>query len=269
MKINQFVKVMMVAGIMLSGMAMAAEPPQAQSRATFTPEQEARIGEVARDYLLAHPDILIEVSQKLQAQQQEQQIKSITDAVLRHQESLLDSISTPSYGPTDAKVAFIEFFDYQCSVCAAQAPVIEAVMKANPKVRYVFKEWPIFAERWPASLAAAQTGLRIWQQKGADAYLAYHNALYATGHDEGKLTPADITKAATQAGTLKGKADDTQKVLSDVEDLARNLGLRGTPGMVVMPVSGATSENVTVIPGGADQETLQRAIDKAAGNMKK
>lgn len=239
-------------------------PPRVPSPA-FTAEQEARIGEVAKDYLLAHPDILVEVSQKLEMQQQEKQQQAMTQAVLRHQDALLDDKSTPSYGPADAKVAFIEFFDYQCSVCARQAPVIESLMKANPQVRYVFKEWPIFAQRWTPSLTAAKTGLQVWQQKGADAYLAYHNALYATGHDEGRLTQADIDKAAAQAGKLKGKNDDMLEVLSRTDALAQNLGLRGTPGMIVMPVNGASADNVTVIPGGADQRALQAAIDKAAG----
>lgn len=231
----------------------------------FTPEQEARIGEVAKAYLLDHPEVLVEVSQKLQAQQQEQQLHALTTAVLAHQDALLNDKATPSYGPADARVALVEFFDYQCSVCAQQAPVLEALMQANPQVRYVFKEWPIFGARWPASMAAAETGLQIWKQKGADAYLAYHNAIYATGHDEGKLTPQDIAHASVKAGKLKGKKAEALDTLSQIDALAQNLGFRGTPGLIVMPVSGATVDNVTVVPGGASQATLQTAIDKALG----
>ncbi|KAA5922100.1 DsbA family protein [Pantoea sp. Bo_2] len=256
---------MLMASALLSGMANAAE----KTTPVFTPELDAHIGEVARDYLLAHPEVLVEVSQKLQAQQQEKQQQAMTAAVIKHQAALLNDKGTPSYGPADAKVAFIEFFDYQCSVCARQAPVIESLMKANPQVRYVFKEWPIFAQRWTPSLTAAKTGLQIYQQKGADAYLAYHNALYATGHDEGRLTLADINSAAAQAGKLEGKNDEMPEVLSGTDALAQNLGLRGTPGMIVMPVNGVTADNVTVIPGGADQNVLQAAIDKAAGHAKK
>lgn len=265
MKPNNTLKMMMAAGMMLSGLAMAAEQPAA----SFTPAQEARIGEVAKEYLLTHPEVLVEVSQKLQAQQQEKQQQAMTAAVLNHQDALLNDKVTPSFGPGDAKVAFIEFFDYQCSVCARQAPVIESLMKANPQVRYVFKEWPIFAQRWEPSLIAAKTGLQLWQERGADAYLAYHNALYATGHDEGELTQADITSAAAQAGKLKGTNDSMQEVLSRTDSLAQSLGLRGTPAMIVMPTKGATADNVTVIPGGANQASLQAAIDKAAGSAEK
>ncbi|MBZ7671273.1 hypothetical protein FML27_07275 [Klebsiella grimontii] len=138
-------------------------------------------------------------------------------------------------------------------------------MQANPQVRYVFKEWPIFGARWPASLVAAETGLQIWQQKGADAYLSYHNAVYATGHNEGKLTAQDIARASVKAGKLKGKKAEALDTLSQIDALAQNLGLRGTPGLIVMPVAGATVDNVTVVPGGASQETLQNAINKALG----
>lgn len=259
MKLNNALNMMITAGVTLSGLATAAE----QSAVSFTPAQEIRIGEVAREYLLAHPEVLVEINQK----QQEKQQQAMTAAVLSHQDALLNGKTTPSYGPVDAKIAFIEFFDYQCSVCARQAPVIESLMKANPQVRYIFKEWPIFAQHWEPSLTAAKTGLQLWQEKGAEAYLAYHNALYATGHDEGKLTQADISKAVAQAGQLKGQNNDMLEVLSRTDSLALSLGLRGTPTMIVMPVKGATADKVTVIPGGTDQVSLQMAIDKATGSV--
>ncbi|EPX2831369.1 hypothetical protein ACU6Z3_22845 [Klebsiella aerogenes] len=37
----------------------------------FTHEQENRIGEIAEDYMRAHPDILIQMSETLQQEQQE------------------------------------------------------------------------------------------------------------------------------------------------------------------------------------------------------
>lgn len=251
---------------------VAAQIPAAQPAASlpnvsagsglFTPEQEERIGQLAKEYLLAHPEVLVEVSEKLDAVQREQQIKKMTTAVIQHQDALLNDKMIPTVGPSDAKVALIEFFDYQCAVCARQAPIIESLMQANPDVRYIFMEWPIFASRWEASLTAAETGLMMWQQKGADAYLAYHNAIFATGHHEGKLTQADIKKAA---GKLKGKAETMLDVVARTDTLAQNLGFMGTPGIIVMPVTGASADNVTVFPGGVNQPALEAAISKAAG----
>ncbi|HCM4645657.1 TPA: thioredoxin domain-containing protein [Salmonella enterica subsp. enterica serovar Panama] len=255
---------MLAAGLLVSGVAGAAE----KSAAAFTPEQEARIGEIAKDYLLAHPEVLVEVSQKLQAQQQEKQ-QAMTAAVIQNQAALLNDKGTPSYGPADAKVTVVEFFDYQCIYCARLAPELEKVIKASPDVRFVFKEFPIFGQRWPASLSAAKTGLQVWKRKGADAYLHYHNAIYATGHNEGKLTDADISAAAKAVKFDAKTAHDVQGTLDGINTLAQQLGFSGTPALVVLLSTGASADNVTVIPGYTSAEALLQAIRHAAGDTKK
>lgn len=246
----------------------SAQTPASADEPLFTPEQEARIGEVAKTWLLNHPEFLIEVDQKLQKIQYDEQMKAMTTAAIQHQDELLNDKTVPAIGPENAKVAVIEFFDYQCSVCARQAPVIQSLMKNNPQVRFIFKEWPIFGYRWKPSFEAAETGLRIWQQKGGDAYMSYHNALFASGHIEGALTHKDVTKATSAAGAGKLKNNDTLGTLSRTDILAKNSGFQGTPGIIVMPVAGATEETVTVFPGGAMESMLQDAIDKAQGQAR-
>lgn len=44
--------------------------------------------------------------------------------------------------------------------------------------------------------------LEIWKSARADAWLAYHNGIFATSHYEGALTSEDISSVATAA--LKG-----------------------------------------------------------------
>ncbi|EIV2910317.1 thioredoxin domain-containing protein [Citrobacter braakii] len=255
---------LIVTTFIISGPTARAATPQP----VFTPAQEARIGEVAADYLVAHPEVLVNVSQKLQEQQQERQMQAMTAAVAEHQGALLDDKGTPSYGPADAQVTVVEFFDYQCIYCARLAPVLQKVMAANPDVRFVFKALPIFETRWPESGHAAKTGLQIWLQKGADAWLHYHNTLYATGHNEGRLTDDDIRAAATAVNFDAGQAADVQGTLDGIQTLAQQLGFSGTPALVVLPSAGARAGRVTVIPGLTRADTLQRAINTAAGNPK-
>jgi len=264
MKLNTL-KVMLAAGLVMSGMATAAE----NAGPFFTPAQEKRIGEVAKEYLMSHPEILVQVSQKLQMQQQEDTLKAMTSAVIKNQSALLNDKGTPSYGPVNAQVTVVEFFDYQCIYCARQAPELEKVIKSNPQVRFIFKEWPIFGKRWDNSLLAAKTGLQVWQQKGAEAYLKYHNALYATAHNEGTLTAEDISAAAKTVQFDVRTAPPVQDTLSGINQLAQQLGFSGTPAMVVMPAAGAATDNVTVLPGFSSAVTLQAAIEKASGGVKK
>ena len=85
----------------------------------------------------------MQVSQKLQQQQREQ--LGMRLKVMNNQAALLRDADTPVTSPADAKVAVIEFFDYQCVFCSRLVPGMEQVMKNRPDVRYIFKEWPIFA----------------------------------------------------------------------------------------------------------------------------
>lgn len=239
-------------------------PVLAASAPAFTPEQEAQIGKIAADYLVAHPEVLVQVSQKLQQQEQERQQMALTQKVMENQEALLRDKDTPVIGPQDAKVAVIEFFDYQCIYCSKLAPELENVMKTSPDVRYIFKEWPIFASRWENSEKAALRGLDVWKQKGAAGYAIYHNSIYHTGHNEGQLTVEDINAAAKAAGATDKPQADYSNILENTNTLAQTLELTGTPGLIVMPVKGATPENITVFPGLASAEQIQTAIKKAS-----
>ena len=57
---KKYLSVALLSAVLLPAMASAADAP-----ATFTPEQEAKIGKIAADYLVAHPEVLLQASQKL------------------------------------------------------------------------------------------------------------------------------------------------------------------------------------------------------------
>ena len=62
------------------------------------------------------------------------------------------------------------------------------------------------------------------------------------------------------------KAADVDAVLQSTNTLAQEIGLSGTPGVIVMPTTGATEATITVFPGLADKDALEAAIKKAGGN---
>ena len=119
--------------------------------------------------------------------------------------------------------------------------------------------WDIF--RFPSG---PQRGLSVWKQKGAEAYVTYHNAIYATGKNEGNLTKEDIDLAAAKAGWRDSGKESFTSALEKNDALAKALSLTGTPGIIIMPVTGATPKNITVIPGAVPAERLEAAINKAS-----
>lgn len=54
------------------------------SQPLFSPEQEASIGEIAANYLVSHPEILVTVSHKLQEQQEARKQKMFALSVMEN-----------------------------------------------------------------------------------------------------------------------------------------------------------------------------------------
>lgn len=251
--------------------------------APYTQEQKAQIGKIAEDYLTEHPEkmgeviatylaenpaFLVAAQESLHQQQVISQKQMKQHLALQNKAALLDPES-PSVGPGDAKTAVVVFFDYQCIYCSKMTPEFEQLMKDNPQVRFVFKELPIFASRWPASGYAARVGQAVWQAKGGAAYVEFHNGIFATGKTEGALTTKDINSVAKTWLSAKelqqieknGSPQDAQNLaISKNLQLAQQLQLTGTPAFVVLSQAETEANKVNVFPGSVGKDMLQLAI---------
>jgi protein-disulfide isomerase len=136
----------------------------------------------------------------------------------------------PSIGNPKADVTIVEFFDYTCPYCKAVEPRLEALLKADPRVRLVLKEFPILT---PESMIAAKAALAAMRQ---GKYAAYHNAMMRF---EGRLTEADIFDMAKAAGldVARLKRDMNAPAVSDqiisVFNQARGIRVFQTPAFIV------------------------------------
>jgi len=241
----------------------------------LTEKQKQDLGVFVKDYLIKNPEILISMSNELQKQSETNRIKNIIDL-----KSDLYSDSTPHIGANDAKVAVVEFFDYNCVFCAKIAPDLEKVIAENKDVRFYFKETPIFASRFPSSISAALAGEYVFKEKGAEAYIKYHNGIYATGHNEGALTLSDINGVLKTVGveplateltaeSLQKKDGALTSFVDKVQgnlELSKKADLRGTPYILIMPVNNPTVENIRIIDGYQDYEKINKTLQEVKAN---
>jgi len=139
----------------------------------------------------------------------------------------------PAAGARDGDVTIIEFLDYNCPFCKRTAPELEKLLRADPRVRILYKEWPIFGD---VSEYAARSALAAnWQGK----FLAAHNALISAPQDLDETTQVDSILKGVGVD-LERLGDDRKLHAADIDGtLARNaaearrLGFRGTPGFLI------------------------------------
>jgi protein-disulfide isomerase len=137
----------------------------------------------------------------------------------------------PSLGPEDAPITVVEFSDFQCPYCAKLAPTIHALAERHGDVRVVFRQLPLefhaLARPAAAAALAAHRQGKFWE---------LHDALFA---NEGKLDEDDLEQAAEAVGLdmAQWNADREdpaiEQMIAEDEALARQLGVRGTPGSFV------------------------------------
>jgi protein-disulfide isomerase len=196
------------------------------------PANRAQIEQVVHDYLIGHPEILVELSNKLDVQQASATDKLRKDALFAiGPAALTDPKVAYVAGPADAKVTVAEFFDYRCPHCKASMAAMKHLLDSGQKVRIAFIERPILT---PDSLVAAQAAVAARRQ--GDKYVPFHFALMATSGELPKDRILEIAKSVglDTARLEKDMADPA--VLDSVKQsnaLADKLHFEGTPTFVV------------------------------------
>ena len=166
----------------------------------------------------------------------------------------------PQRGLSDAWVTLVEFADFQCRFCRAEAPVVDEVAAGyGADLRVVFRHLPLDAIHPDARRAAvaaecAHDQGRFWE---------LHDLLLVSALDAGAIAEAarhvpGLDVAAWQA-CLDGTAA-ADRVEADVA-LAARLGIQGTPTFVVNGV-----EVVGAVPANELRAAIDRARDTAVSS---
>lgn len=259
---KRFIQTATALSIMAIGTAFANPTTPATNNASVTPQERAKIEAVVHQYILQKPEVLVEALQILQQrqyQEAEKTVKSTQASANSFANALFHQPNDPVAGNPQGKITVVEFFDYQCPHCLDMAPVIESIIKANPDVRIVFKDFPI---RGPMSETAAKAALAANLQ---GKYYQLNHALLTSKQQP--LTEAIIFAAAQNAGldVNKLKADMNSaavaKQLQANIKLAQSLKLFGTPAIFVGTTNGNT--NIKYSPGQLNQNQLQDLINKS------
>jgi len=234
-------RMVLAAGLVgaLVGASAMALVPGAQISGT----DRAAIEKIVHDYILAHPEILPEAMERLQA-------KEVAKVVEANRTAIETPFKGAWAGAADADVVLVEFFDYACGYCRASQPDIARLLKEDRKLKIVWREFPVLGE---ASQEAALTSLAAAEN---GKYAAFHNKLFELGQP----TDANVKTAAAATGIDGAKtaaARSNAAYQSEIENnytLARALNLTGTPAFVV---------GDRVLQGAVGYEALKQAIAEA------
>jgi len=161
-----------------------------------------------------------------------------------------------SLGNKDAKVAIVEFSDFQCSFCGRFYNGAFKEIRKNfvdtGKVVFVYKDFPL-----PFHEHAMKAALASHCASDQGKYWKMNDVLFENQRDL-----SDMKKLAGKAGldiSVFEKCMKSEKSLDDVKaniDEGREIGVRGTPSFVIGRVKDGKVTGV-IVPGAAPYATFR------------
>ena len=193
------------------------------SAPTVAPTDKAAIERIVHDYILAHPEIIPEAMTAMQT-------RDVAKLLKDNRAEIETPFPGAVAGNPHGDVTLVEFFDYACPYCRAAHSDIKRLIAADPKLRVVYRDFPVLTE---ASGEAALAALSAARQ---GKYTAFHDRMFETdGKVERERTIALVRAARLdERQTAADLADPKLKVeIKKNLDLGRALGLTGTPTFIV------------------------------------
>ncbi|HEY6380714.1 MAG TPA: DsbA family protein [Pseudolabrys sp.] len=231
---------------------LAVALPQG-SRAELSASQRGEVERIIREYLIAHPEVIQDAMAELERRQSAADAEKHKAAIKQYSQAIFNSPRQVVLGNPDGNVTFVEFFDYNCGYCKRAMDDMLALMKDDPKLKVVLKEFPVLG---PASLEAAQVAVAVrMQDKTGKKYLEFHQKLL-TGR--GQVDKARALAVAKDIGLDMVRLEkdlaspEIKATLQESFKLAEALGLSGTPSYVI-------GDNVVV--GAVGLEALREKVN--------
>ena len=241
----------------IAGLILLA--PQASRAQDFRGEIEAivkdylathpdEVGEIVKDYFLKHPEAVGQILAELVKHRSAANVSAgaaspganaktaaeHSAAVASNAELLFSSAHQVTLGNPHGDVTLVEFFDYSCGFCKRALPDMLALIKDDPKLKIVLKEFPILG---PGSLDAARVAVAVrMQDPGGQKYLAFHQELLG---GPGPASKEKALAAAKDQGLDMARleqdmaSDEVSATLNEDVKLAVAVGIAGTPGYVI------------------------------------
>ncbi|HEY5210371.1 MAG TPA: DsbA family protein [Stellaceae bacterium] len=220
----------------------------------LSPGQTKAVEKIVHDYLVAHPEVLIEAIQAAEDKDKANKEASAADAIRARHDDLYNAPAAQIGGNPKGDVTIVEFFDYRCPYCKQVQPSIESLLAGDRNLRIVYREFPILGA---PSVYASKMALAARAQ---GKYMAFHRAMMDT---KGNIDDGVVNQVAGSVGLDVAKAKtemekpEIEATIKKEYALADALNISGTPAFIVAG---------KLIPGAISIDDLKALIATARAN---
>lgn len=217
-----------LAALAAAGLAFIATPAGA-----LTDKDRPEIEAIIKDYLVKHPEVLRDALESLEKMQASEETKKKSAIIAANHKVIFDSPRGPSFGNSKGDVTLVEFFDYNCGYCKHALGDVMKLVKDDPKLKVVLKEFPVLG---PGSVDAAKVAVAVRMQDSGHKYFEFHKRLLG---ERGEANKERALAAAKDAGFDVARiqkdmgSPEVANTIRESMGIAQALGINGTPTFIV------------------------------------
>ena len=193
-------------------------------------EEKQAIEELIEAFILENPEVVLRSIEGMRERERLQVERETKTKLIALADDIFYSPGDPVIGNPNGDVTVVEFLDYRCGYCKKFFTTLSALIAEDEQLRVVFKELPILG---PPSERVARIALAASRQ---DLYLEFHSAMM---NMRGSFDEDRIFAIAEEIGLDMDRlrsdmaSTETEAVLENASDLARQLSVTGTPAIIV------------------------------------
>ncbi|MDO6612436.1 DsbA family protein [Shewanella sp. 1_MG-2023] len=217
-------------------------------------EQQQQVKAIIKDALTNDPELLKEAIIALQIREQQGAESAAQSVLQEHHQQLYNTASDPFKGAENPEITMIYFTDFNCPYCKKIEPAINKLVEQYPQLKVVIKMVPLQGEGSRVATELAQT---VWLNE-PEKYLTLKNKLMESPRGLNGNTIAKVAKMTNTEHWLTNTDPAVAKQVHDNLTLMRNIGLGGTPSMII---------GDTVIPGLVSYEVLESTLQQAISSQ--
>ena len=219
----------LVALLLASAPALSQQTGPSSESPVLSDAQATAIERLIHDYIVKHPDVLLEAQAALEARTETQRVDIIRKHLAANRDAIYRDPNLPFAGNPHGDVTIVEFMDYNCPYCKRASADIAKLIASDANVKVVFQE---FANLSADSEAVARIAIAANRQ---GKYYGLHRALMDA---PGRMTE---TRALEIAGKLgldvarlkRDAAADAKEAVAKAKALAAKLSIQGTPMFLI------------------------------------
>lgn len=202
-----------------------------EAQATVSNISKEAIEPIIREYILNHPEVIMESVEIMQKNKTEDMVKQIQANIMSKRAEIESVVDSPYAGNKDGRAVVVMFYDYNCNYCKKANEVINQLIDADKNVKVIYKPMPILGAN---SEYLSKLMLSIYKTSPENFKVVHDNVMGLK-----QINKSDIEGVIAKNGLDLAKLEieiaspEVIALQNKVMELARMININGAPVFII------------------------------------